>query len=178
TTLVEGLLQGPTAQLQGAVNTAAPTGLQLDVSVSVSQSGLAVVPLSGDLLSDTDRQLFAAQLAWTLRQIPTIRRVQMTVDGAPVAEGTAAGTGGGVEAWLRGAAGIMRPSWDVRDVLWVVDDAPAAGGGSVGPRPQQVIVMTKPGSQMRATAPWLGPRMHIEAFSVSRDGVRFAAIVR
>jgi hypothetical protein len=91
TALVKDLLQGPTADLRGAVNTAAPAGLQLDVSVSVSQSGLAVVPLSSDLFNDTDRQLFAAQLAWTLRQLPEVKRIEISVNGStlPIQDSTA-----------------------------------------------------------------------------------------
>jgi hypothetical protein len=252
TALVKDLLHGPTAALRGAVNTAAPAGLQLDVSVSVSQSGLAVVPLSNDLLNDSDRQLFAAQLAWTLRQIDEVKRIEISVDGAtlpiensgaafdadsfaaydpaglagerrlfalgdsglvtvstttgvvgvkgpigriadgssaavqtsgqsaaivsgdrtsvsvgPIAAGTAAESGG-VEMWLQNASQILRPSWDVRDALWLVAGPPDA---------QQILVMTQPGAATQVGADWLTGRQ-IDAFSVSRDGVRFAAIVR
>jgi hypothetical protein len=252
TALVNDLLQGPTADLSGAVNTAAPAGLQLDVSVSVSQSGLAVVPLTSDLLNDTDRQLFAAQLAWTLRQIDTINRIEINVDGAPlpiensgsafdadgfaaydpaglagerrlfalgknglvtvsttsgvvgvpgpigrilggasaavqtsgksaaivsgdrtsvsvgpIAAGTAAESGG-VETWIQNASDLLRPSWDVRGVLWLVDGTEGA---------QQILVMTDAGVSTRVKADWLA-NQEIDAFSVSRDGVRFAAIVR
>jgi hypothetical protein len=252
TALVKGLLQGPTAELDGAVNTAAPAGLQLDVSVSVSQSGLAVVPLSSDLLNDTDRQLFAAQLAWTLRQVEGITRIAISVDGqtvpiensgaafdadgfaaydpaglagerrlfalgahglvtvssasgvigvpgpigrimggstvavqtsgqlaavvsgdrrsvsvGPIAAGTAAESGG-VETWLQNASAILRPSWDVRGVLWLVDGPHDA---------QRVTVMTEAGVAAPVQADWLAGR-EIDAFGVSRDGVRFAAIVK
>jgi hypothetical protein len=252
TALVKDLLQGPTADLRGAVNTAVPAGLQLDVSVSVSQSGLAVVPLTSDLQNDTDRQLFAAQLAWTLRQIDTIDRIAISVDGrtlpiensgsafdvdgfaaydpaglagerrlfalgshglvtvsstsgvvgvdgpigrimggtyaavqtsgrlaaivshdratvsvGPIGAGTAAESGG-VETWLQNASNLLRPSWDVRGVLWLVDGEPGA---------QQILVMTDAGAPTLVKADWLADQQ-IDAFSVSRDGVRFAAIVR
>jgi hypothetical protein len=257
TDLVKGLLQGPTDNLRGAVNTAAPAGLQLDVSVSVSQAGLAVVPLTSDPMNEADRQLFAAQLAWTLRQVESIKRIEINVDGSPlpiessgaafdadsfaaydpgglagtrslfalgpsglvsvssqtgahpvsgpigrVGGGTSAAvqtsgqsaavvTGGrstvsvgpiptptgvdtgGTETWLRNASGIMRPSWDVRNVMWIVDHAPQRAQSA---SEQQIMLLTGPGTATAAQADWLTGK-HIVSFSVSRDGVRFAAIV-
>jgi hypothetical protein len=70
--------------------------------------------------------------------------------------------------WLQNASQILRPSWDVRDALWLVAGPPDA---------QQILVMTQPGAATQVGADWLTGRQ-IDAFSVSRDGVRFAAIVR
>jgi hypothetical protein len=87
TALVKDLLLGPTTDLKGAVSNAAPPDTQLDVAVSISQSGVAEVPLSPDVLklSAEDRQLFAAQLAWTLRQVDGLEQISMSVDGSELA---------------------------------------------------------------------------------------------
>jgi hypothetical protein len=269
TDLVEGLLQGPTRDLRTAVTTAVPAGTALQISVSLSRSGLAEVPLSNDVLNlnATERQLFAAQLAWTLRQVEGITRVAITVDGrtlpientgspfdvqgfaaydpaglagerrlfalgpdglvtvsasgvipvqgpiggvvggssvavqtsgqlaaivskdgrlvqvGPIAQGSAVESGG-VATWLKSKVPLLRPSWDARHVLWLVDRraSPSSAGA---PRPcavepgsaQRISVMTdaKHGPY-QVDAPWLAGRT-IDSFNVSRDGVRFAAIV-
>jgi hypothetical protein len=270
TALVQGLLQGPTARLFGAVATAAPAGTRLEVSVSVSGTGVADVPLSSDVLTNlasTERELFAAQLAWTLRQIDGVRRIAITVDGTPlpienvgstfdaygfaaydpaglagerrlfalgpsglvtvsknavvhvpgpigriadgdsvavqtsgqlaavvtdddttvmvgpIGSGTAVETGG-VAKWFTSPVPLLRPSWDARQALWLVDHPPLAASGGRSPAgsglasAQRILVMTdvKHGPY-DVRVDWLGGGQRIEAFSVSRDGVRFAAIV-
>lgn len=86
TVLVKDLLRGPTQDMAGVVRTAAGSSTTVDVSVAVSSSGVAEVPISDDILqlSGADRQLFAAQLAWTLRQLSDIGRIEVTVHGSPL----------------------------------------------------------------------------------------------
>lgn len=86
TNLVRGLLAGPGRGLAHVVRSAFPLGTDLDLSVTVSESGVAEVPLNGDVLKLPPEQLARAmaELAWTLRQVPGLARVRMTVDGAPV----------------------------------------------------------------------------------------------
>ncbi|HET8560050.1 MAG TPA: LpqB family beta-propeller domain-containing protein [Marmoricola sp.] len=86
TNLVRGLLAGPGRDLADVVRSAFPLGTGLDLSVTVSESGVAEVPLNGDLLKLPPEQLTRAmaELAWTLRQVPGLHRVRITVDGAPV----------------------------------------------------------------------------------------------
>lgn len=86
TTLVSDLLLGPSPELSGVATSAAPPGTHLDSAVSISPTGVAQVPLSSEflLLNEDDRGLFAAQLAWTLRQLPAVEWVEIVVDGAPV----------------------------------------------------------------------------------------------
>lgn len=86
TNLVRGLLAGPGKELAGVVGSAFPLGTDLDLSVTVSESGVAEVPLNGDVLKLPPDQLIRAmaELAWTLRQVPGVDRVRMTVDGVPV----------------------------------------------------------------------------------------------
>ena len=249
TALVKNLLLGPTADLAGVAETAAPPDTDVDVSVVISGAGLAEVPLNETVrnLSAGDLKLFAAQLAWTLRQVLEITAVTITVDGGPVdipdvgtifdvdsfggfdpaglaasrqlfalsSQGLVTVTGegavpvagpisagpddpssagidptgslaalvtsdgtsvvvGGVPAgsieqprvWFSGAHDLLRPSWDVHQVLWLIDRTER---GAV------ISTVTRDGVRgLRA------PRLEgqdIIAFAVSRDGVRLAAVV-
>lgn len=86
TNLVRGLLAGPGKDIANVVRSAFPLGTDLDLSVTVSESGVAEVPLNGEVLKLPPEQLnrAMAELAWTLRQVPGVDRVRMTVDGVPV----------------------------------------------------------------------------------------------
>jgi hypothetical protein len=86
TNLVRGLLAGPGGRLADVVRSAFPLRTNLDLSVGVSDSGVAEVPLSSDVLKLTPDELHRVfvQLAWTLGQVPGINRVRITVDQAPV----------------------------------------------------------------------------------------------
>jgi hypothetical protein len=85
TALVDDLLRGPTGALAGAATSAATTDVEVDPAVSISPTGVADVSLTSSVLelSESDRRLLAAQLAWTLSQVPEISAVTMTVDGSP-----------------------------------------------------------------------------------------------
>jgi hypothetical protein len=86
TDLVRGLLAGPSASLaQVAVSAFAPqTGL--DLSVVVNDAGVAEIPLGPRFsqLAPADLARAVAQLARTLRQVPGINRLRVTVAGTPV----------------------------------------------------------------------------------------------
>lgn len=86
TNLVRGLLAGPGPAIASVSRSALPVRTNLDLSVVVTESGVAEVPLSRELLQATPEELSRAvdQLARTLRQVPGILRVRMTVAGAPV----------------------------------------------------------------------------------------------
>jgi len=86
TNLVRGLLAGPGSALSEISRSALPSRTDLDLSVIVTESGVAEVPLSRELLraSPAEISLAVDQLAWTLRQVPGIERVRITVGGAPV----------------------------------------------------------------------------------------------
>ncbi|MBA2574800.1 MAG: GerMN domain-containing protein [Nocardioidaceae bacterium] len=249
TALVSGLLEGPTKRLAAVVSVSTPRETEVDVSVSISDSGVAQVPLSEDFLqlSPEDRQLFAAQLAWTLRQVPEIERITLSVDGseidvpgvgevfgvdefagfdpagfAPsqtlfalgrkglvkVVENTtsvvsgAPGEAGAVRSaavsitgtlgayvpagggsvvvdsmarddadeiggtWFRFGTDLIKPSWDVHEVLWLVDRTPVGA---------KIYAVTED-KLRQVRAPGLDGAA-IESFAVSRDGVRLAAVV-
>ncbi len=86
TNLVRGLLAGPGPTLNDISRSALPSHTDLDLSVVVTESGIAEVPLSRDALRASPSELSRAidQLAWTLRQVPGIQRVRMTVAGVPL----------------------------------------------------------------------------------------------
>lgn len=84
TQLVRALLAGPTSRLGDSVQTAVPEGTDV-VSVPVDPDGVATVSLNDRVAAlDTDlRTKLAAQLAWTLKQAPGVRKLKLIVDGAP-----------------------------------------------------------------------------------------------
>lgn len=81
TTLIAGLLAGPGPGLRNVVRSYLPPGLSLDLSVPIAPNGLADIRLHGDVGAQgtvsVDRML--AQLAWTLRQEPSITSLQVTI---------------------------------------------------------------------------------------------------
>lgn len=247
--LVSDLLLGPSRELAGVAATAVPAETELDVAVSTAANGRVEVPLSPTVLglSAEGRQLFAAQLTWTLRQLPEVQSISVTVDGSrlevpgvsvngvfgvdefagydpafatqlalfalspdglvTVTDGDATllpgpiaaaakraryaavdssaslaavvdrngrvlvgGTAASAEAptpWFKGGKHLLRPSWDVHDVLWLINrDAPGA----------TVYAVTSDGRR-RVPARGIDGKQ-VKAFAVSRDGVRLAAIVR
>ena len=84
--LVHGLLAGPPARLAPALTTALPGQADLDFGVLVSDAGVAEIPLSQAVnrMPPKDLERMLAQLAWTLRQVPGLTRIRVTVDGIPV----------------------------------------------------------------------------------------------
>lgn len=87
TSLIRGLLQGPPNERPGTTPSFFPRGATLDdLSVPVSADGLADVSLSGDIgsMSPDSLELMTAQIAWTLRQDPTVKSVRVSIGDAPV----------------------------------------------------------------------------------------------
>ena len=86
TQLVRGLLNGATTWLAPAVRTAFPEGTKLALDAVPVRDGVAEVALTDAVLAadDTTRQALSAQLIWTLRQLPDITAVRMTVGGQAV----------------------------------------------------------------------------------------------
>ncbi|MCX6397011.1 MAG: LpqB family beta-propeller domain-containing protein [Propionibacteriales bacterium] len=84
--LVRGLLVGPTPAQGGATRSAFGSGVDLDLSVVIGDDGVAEVPLSSGIqrLSRAELYRAAAQLSATLRQIPGLVRFRVTVDGVAV----------------------------------------------------------------------------------------------
>ena len=135
TNLVRGLLAGPGEALSDVATTAFPPGTGLDLSVVVTAGGIAEVPLTREVLRASPAELSRCvdQLAWTLRQVPGIERVRITVDGAP-----APLTGGRIDAPVTSgpefdAAGTGEAFlWGVRSGRVVDLLSGAAVGGALG----------------------------------------------
>jgi hypothetical protein len=153
TNLVRGLLAGPGSSLSEVSRSALPSRTDLDLSVIVTESGVAEVPLSRDVLRATPQELSRAvdQLAWTLRQVPGIERVRITVAGAPVPL-----SGGRIDAPVTSgsefdAAGPASAElWGLRGGR-VVDLKTAEGTATTGP-------LGRPGYSMRSIAVSESPR--------------------
>jgi hypothetical protein len=89
--LVHALLRGPTSWIAPAVRTAFPSGIQLLSPVAI-ENGAATVSLSSEVLGvpEAQRQALAAQLTWTLQQLPEIGSVQVDVGRSPMDVGSIA----------------------------------------------------------------------------------------
>jgi hypothetical protein len=88
TSLVRALLGGPSPPYLGALRSAAPTGTRLDLPTVPVENGVATVDLTEEVLiaSSEERALLLAQLRQTLRAVPGVSSVQVTVDGSPLDE--------------------------------------------------------------------------------------------
>ncbi|MCW2757564.1 MAG: Sporulation and spore germination [Nocardioidaceae bacterium] len=84
--LVRGLLAGPGAGVTAIARSEFPIGTELDLSVLLAPNGVAEVPLTPAALQMSPGRLTkaSAQLAWTLRQVPGVARVRLTVDDSDV----------------------------------------------------------------------------------------------
>ncbi|GCD91639.1 LpqB family beta-propeller domain-containing protein [Nocardioides sp. LS1] len=84
TALIQGLLRGPGRSLSKVSRTFIPPGLKLVLSVPAQS--VADISLRGDIGQQTPQaiELMVAQLAWTLRQEPTIRAFRISIGGQPV----------------------------------------------------------------------------------------------
>jgi Lipoprotein LpqB beta-propeller domain/Sporulation and spore germination len=86
TTLVTALLQGPTDWLAPAVRTAFPAGTALSLASAPVSDGVVQVDLNSAVLQADldDREALSAQLVWTLRQLPDVSAVRITVGAVPL----------------------------------------------------------------------------------------------
>ena len=134
TVLVEQLLEGPSAVLAAGVSNAlegAALGSTVTVSaqaVTVDLTGLADAPPAR--LAD-----LSAQLVWTLGQLPSVRSVEVLVDGDPLAlEGVPAVQT--VDTWTAldpDAAPVDAVGHYLLDgALWTATDSPAPAPGPAG----------------------------------------------
>ncbi|MEO5853655.1 MAG: GerMN domain-containing protein [Nocardioides sp.] len=83
TALTQSLLSGPGPGLGDVARNFLPAGMSFGLSVPVDDEGVADVALQGDAsgMAAEEAELAAVQLAWTLRQDPSIRSIRLTADG-------------------------------------------------------------------------------------------------
>ncbi|SDS27341.1 Sporulation and spore germination [Nocardioides scoriae] len=162
TNLVRGVLAGPGPALSEVTRSAFPRGTGLDLSVVVTESGVAEVPLTRDVLRAPPEDLERAvdQLAWTLRQVPGIERVRLTVGGAAVPL-----PGGSIDASVLSgddydAAGTTEPVLHGLRNGRVVEFSTGSARSVPGP-------LGKPGYAMRSLAVSEAPA---QVSAVSADG--------
>ncbi|MCW2808048.1 MAG: hypothetical protein JWQ93_2003 [Marmoricola sp.] len=157
TNLVRGLLAGPGATIGEISRSALPVRTDLDLSVVVTGSGVAEVPLSRELLQASPAEISRAvdQLAWTLRQVPDIERVRITVDGAPVPL-----PGGRIDAPVTSGSGLDAAGTS-ESALW-------------GLRGGRVVELTA--ANARVDGPLGGPGYSMRSLAVSEAPRRIAAV--
>jgi hypothetical protein len=90
TALTEALLRGPGPELEGVSRTFIPSGLDFDLSVPVSEDGVADLNLRGysGQLTPEASELMLTQLAWTLRQEPEVDAIRVSIGGQQVTSDT------------------------------------------------------------------------------------------
>ncbi|MDN5806034.1 LpqB family beta-propeller domain-containing protein [Brevibacterium sp.] len=89
TALINELLSGPASYLSGAVVTAIPDGVKLsDTNVVTIENGVAHIALGNQGAAPTDREkgLIRQQIASTLKVIPSISSIELTIGGQVVSE--------------------------------------------------------------------------------------------
>ncbi len=95
TLLVRALLMGPQSSLSQVARSFIPPDLSIQVSVTVSAQGVAQVILRGPDPGPLPRkttELMLAQLAWTLRQDPSVRAFQVTIAGRRITDASGLST--------------------------------------------------------------------------------------
>jgi hypothetical protein len=85
TALAQRVLAGPAEWLAPGVRTGAPAGTALALGAVPVTNGVALVELTDEALAATDvqRRDLAAQLTWTLTQLPEVTSVRLQVGGEP-----------------------------------------------------------------------------------------------
>ncbi len=86
TALVQRLIQGPAPRLADVETSFIPPGLDVGLSVPVSDAGVADIRLTGGAAVPTEREalLMVSQLAWTLSQDSSLTGFRVSIDDEPV----------------------------------------------------------------------------------------------
>ncbi len=127
TSLIDGLLAGPPADLQSSGRTFVPSRLGVGLSVPVSRDGIADIALVGEsVLPDPETiERMLAQFAWTLRQEPRITAFTITIGGQDVR------LPGGVTQFPVDGSGTYDPSgYQSSSLLYGVRDGLVVSGSA------------------------------------------------
>jgi hypothetical protein len=161
TSLVRDLLLGPRPGQAGVGRSFIPQGLTVGLSVVVSARGLASISLRGPDTVPVNRKatvLMLAQLAWTLRQDPSIKTFEVSIDGVGVNDASGAST-----------FKVANGQFDRYDPAWLhaSQQIYALRGGR--------LVSGQVNNPTPNTGPFGVTRQGIEAFAVSLDDTLVAA---
>lgn len=159
TTLVSGLLSGPGVGLSQVSRTFFPSSASLELSVPVSATGVAEIALQGDArdLAPEAAGLMLAQLAWTLRQEPTIRAMRVTIGDEPISP-----PGGGIEV-------------DLNEGAQYDPNVPAASSQLFGLRDGR-LVLASPGVQEELSGPLGTTDYGLRDIAVDLEASRVAGV--
>lgn len=156
TAITRALLGGPTEWLAPAVRTGFPDGSTLAVDAVPVVDGIARVDLDPQVrLADEDtRRAFSAQLAWSLRQAPGVRFIDLNA-GGQVLDVPGAGNPQAVDAWPTfnpnampaGATPFGVVGGRVLD-LQRTPPLPVAGGAGLGSPPLTGIAVSLRGDRI------------------------------
>ncbi len=124
--LTEGLLDGPAGDARRVVRTFIPSGLDVGLSVPISD-GVAEVSLLGETpeRSADASTLMLAQLAATLQQDPSVTSIRVTIGGQPVTP-----PGGSTDVPVDGDSQYSATGYQASTLLFGLD---AAGRMVAGP---------------------------------------------
>ena len=86
TQVMKALLQGVPKEFQGAMRSAIPAGVKLELAAVTTSSGVSNVSLSSEAwqLSQQQRKALLAQVAWTLSGLPSTNAVSVMIGGQPL----------------------------------------------------------------------------------------------
>ncbi|HEY0120129.1 MAG TPA: LpqB family beta-propeller domain-containing protein [Cellulomonas sp.] len=151
TSVVKGLIAGPSPWLRDAVRTAVPQGVTLSPeSVPVDSVGAVEVDLGpAPVVQASDRDLLVAQVEATLRQLPQVRSVVVRAgkDG-PVVTGDKALTTAGATYYTGGPEMIATDDKNGEQLVTLTDGrlAPVAGVGALTKLDVQALARNTDGS--------------------------------
>lgn len=160
TLLLRGLLRGPTDWLDGAVASMLPPTDRADVTVPVSEDGIAHIQLgvAAQGLGARERELLSAQLSWTMRQVPDVEAIRVTANGTTVP------LGGGNDVTEVGGA----PDYDPADS--------AASQAMFALRGERVVAVDVFEGRIRPLGGRFGGEVPVSAFAVDRSAQTVAAV--
>lgn len=152
-----------------------PTGLAASRLLFASSRAGRLVSLSGNSVAAVPGAIgrvrapggsAAVDLSGSTAAVVTSKRDKVLVGSLET--GTASGS---PEVWYAGGSDLLRPSWDLFNDLWLVD---ATSEGAM-----LIVVHKSPGGHLVrrvVNAPGISGA-DVRSFAVSRDGVRFAAVL-
>lgn len=157
TAMVRSLVRGPGPSMAGIGRSFIPEEMSPGL-VPVNNNGIADVELEGPsgALAPATVDLMVAQLAWTLRQDPSIRRFRILVGGQPV-------------SFTDGQTDVDVTSGSQYDPAVPVDS------DLYGLRDGHLVNLTSTGTAVR-TSGLLGTDLELDDVAVSLDGRRAAGV--